>query len=565
MQIKCGVIEKKINSTKHSFKTDSDFTIDAKLKEPCDEDNPVFLILNKNKDINYVKVPKWGYYWVTDIVHPTNELIELHCKKDVLATGIPYIKDCYIYTSYCSAHSIATEGYTMDDERLGPDYLYHTDKVPFDKTKPFDNPPPSVIYKYGASEPGEGTVLLSVIGLNAGVVTYALSPSEFVEVTKKVAEADVSTTDLLTSTFLGTSWKDACQSALYVPLKLGAFEELWSEPTKKILWGTVEIDMGRDIYYSGSPLAWASNEFFVDLPFHEDLRTVPEFAFLKGSKYTKVSFSGPTGTIDLSNDSFKYKDKIRCRETFSILDGTYTIKFFASTIGETPIAQYSCQLGWDFMKIMAYMPSTNEWAARLVTGAFKTLPKIAGGAMALGTVTAGYTMKDLAGVTSNMDSSQQATSLSTGITGAFSGSAEGAITRGGGSSAGIEGYFWKIKDELTGIEAWASKTTFCFKVETAIPAVVRDEKDPLHLSLAKLTNFHLTFGMPCNKMVRLSDHKETLGVYTYIQTVGTSIGMDWNASPVTTEWPLDLIELSELNNLLNNGVILEELDDKKDN
>lgn len=73
---------KKRNSTKRPTGGTS---TSARLKEPTSVESPVFILKSTSSDITYVQA-MGHYYFVTDIIHVNNEMIEVHCKSDALAT-----------------------------------------------------------------------------------------------------------------------------------------------------------------------------------------------------------------------------------------------------------------------------------------------------------------------------------------------------------------------------------------------------------------------------------------------------------------------------------------------
>lgn len=75
---------KKFNSTKRPA-ADAGTNIDVVLKSGTSRENPIFLIDGIDLDVNYVG---WydHYYFVTDIVLGNNNIYEIHCAQDVLAT-----------------------------------------------------------------------------------------------------------------------------------------------------------------------------------------------------------------------------------------------------------------------------------------------------------------------------------------------------------------------------------------------------------------------------------------------------------------------------------------------
>lgn len=73
---------KRINSTKQPT---GGTTITGVLKAPTSVETPVFELNGISDTINYME---WGgrYYYVKDVIHLTNDNIEVHCDADVLAT-----------------------------------------------------------------------------------------------------------------------------------------------------------------------------------------------------------------------------------------------------------------------------------------------------------------------------------------------------------------------------------------------------------------------------------------------------------------------------------------------
>lgn len=83
MQIKLYTnFSKRRNSTKQPT---GGTTVDVVFKDGCSTENPVFLINGVDLDVNYVGF-NGGYYFVDDIVLGNNNVYELHCSIDVLAT-----------------------------------------------------------------------------------------------------------------------------------------------------------------------------------------------------------------------------------------------------------------------------------------------------------------------------------------------------------------------------------------------------------------------------------------------------------------------------------------------
>src|SRR5574343_826021 len=88
-----GRTPKRINSTSRLFNSVGT-NLSCKLKSPCSMQMPVFRVqgLTKGTLYNYCKFED-NYYWVDDVVYLTNNIHELHCHLDPLATFSDDIKD----------------------------------------------------------------------------------------------------------------------------------------------------------------------------------------------------------------------------------------------------------------------------------------------------------------------------------------------------------------------------------------------------------------------------------------------------------------------------------------
>lgn len=114
-EIKLGIVTKKRNSTKIPAAEEMTRTESVVLKENCSDYNPVFL-LNLSENIfpyNYVQWDNW-YYFIDDVIRGRNNLFEVHCTQDVLATYKSYI----LQTTAFVAHSSVSGGTWLPDKRI---------------------------------------------------------------------------------------------------------------------------------------------------------------------------------------------------------------------------------------------------------------------------------------------------------------------------------------------------------------------------------------------------------------------------------------------------------------
>ena len=94
-----GSFSKRRNSTKQPSTLSDQRTVT--LKEGCSQDKPVFIVTGNNFNYNYCM---WDgkYYFIDDIVSLKNNLIEIHCVIDVLATYKADILNSTQFVSYSS-------------------------------------------------------------------------------------------------------------------------------------------------------------------------------------------------------------------------------------------------------------------------------------------------------------------------------------------------------------------------------------------------------------------------------------------------------------------------------
>ena len=126
VQVSFGATSKRINSTSQTYTTYAS-NVDVILKDPCSSQTPVFRVTrsafgNNPLTFNYAQWGSW-YYWVDDIVYLTNDIIEIHCHLDPLATYKTAITGSYGLVIYGdSAH----HNEYADDTRFYPEKLYHS-------------------------------------------------------------------------------------------------------------------------------------------------------------------------------------------------------------------------------------------------------------------------------------------------------------------------------------------------------------------------------------------------------------------------------------------------------
>lgn len=172
MQIQVGFIKKRVNSTKRTMEVL--FTTDAILKEPTSAQSPVLLLKipeNMLRQPNYLYISVFAsHYWIDSITYTTNDLYELHCHRDALATFSHLINHTKALVKYGDEDHWSKY---LDDPRLSPDVTYSKQ---------------TINHAFSINDMHDkrlGTVALTVITYvnltESGIMTYLLLPDQYVE------------------------------------------------------------------------------------------------------------------------------------------------------------------------------------------------------------------------------------------------------------------------------------------------------------------------------------------------------------------------------------------------
>ena len=215
--VQFGTFSKRRNSTKQPTAFTDSRTVT--LKESCSQDRPVFICTGNDFNYNYC-IWDSKYYFIDEVVSLKNNLIEIHCILDPLATYKAEILASTQFVSYSS--------------QLGSSWLADT-RIPLlqQTTTSYRTQLTGILSTIG-------TFILSVVGQN-GSVTYAtLNSNDIQKIIDKIStwESDGITAALSNISFStpayertnyrvvpsGDSLTDCMQ--VLVDVIIGAFEEL---------------------------------------------------------------------------------------------------------------------------------------------------------------------------------------------------------------------------------------------------------------------------------------------------------------------------------------------------
>ena len=240
-----GSFSKRRNSTKQPATLSDQRTVT--LKESCSQDRPVFICTGNNFNYNYCM---WDskYYFIDEIVSLKNNLIEIHCVMDPLATYKSYIIASTQFVSYSS--------------QLGSSWLVDT-RIPV--LKKGNGKKVQVINPYFSRS---GTYILSVNGEN-GCELYQLSLSDIKQLLSNESQwqSDAETAFLDNLVAPGGDIVQAVENAYKVIARAGAFGNAYSEAPSCIrscIWvpfssSAFTVIANREIYLGQFPTSvWAN-------------------------------------------------------------------------------------------------------------------------------------------------------------------------------------------------------------------------------------------------------------------------------------------------------------------
>jgi hypothetical protein len=120
---------KRENSTKQPL---GGYEVECKLKQPTSWDSPVFQLKSSDLAITHVYCPNNGhYYFVNSITQVTNDIIELNCSEDVLATYKSAILgyNCFVERSSTNYDSYINDEYLSSRQTIQHQY-HSTTEIP---------------------------------------------------------------------------------------------------------------------------------------------------------------------------------------------------------------------------------------------------------------------------------------------------------------------------------------------------------------------------------------------------------------------------------------------------
>lgn len=364
MNVTIGVTNKRINSTGHTMTGTVSLT--CRLKEPTSLHDPVFLVQGLNSLSAYkYNYANWSdrYYWIDDVICVTNDIAELHCHLDPLATFDYEIKHLNAYVEFSDS---ANRTDYKDDVRFGPDH----------KLLWSAGTGASGSASMGLTTDGTGTIIVvaqtSVSFAYTGITTYAMKMSTFIQMLKNfsgVVYSDITSwsgTDiidviknyairLLTG---GNQALDNIRSAVWVPINYSYFQSNCYQEMSTVYLGPYSVTLDTGTVCVVEPHRVTTGNAIINLG-RPLVNTGHEW--LNSPKYCSVQLTHPCGFVELNNYEVMETDKLYLWWALQPTKGEYVIRITTeATKDSMTVSTVSGNLAADMLYIVPPSGSTMD-------------------------------------------------------------------------------------------------------------------------------------------------------------------------------------------------------------
>lgn len=358
--ITIGNTSKRSNSTSQTF---TGTTLNCRLKEPTSLHDPVFYVqgLTSGAFYNYASY-RSRYFWVDDVIQMTNDISEVHCHLDSLATFKTAITNTYGLVMFGdSAHKTNYK----DDPRFGPDIKLS--RASGAGVASMD---------LGFRDPTNNsnwTVLMTVQTAGASyssVCTYAMTLSTFQNVLhgfSGVVYSDIQTwsgtdiLDILKNYAIriltgGQQALDNIRACVAVPMPLSIYSSApgsISQTSINLGPYNVTLDSGHTVYLV-DPSHVKTGNAVLSLG-----RPLPNtgYKWLNSPKYCSVKITHPGGYSEINDPSLINNSYVYAWYSVGICSGEYVIRFTSEDSKDSDtISLLSGCVGVDVFRLV---PSSN--------------------------------------------------------------------------------------------------------------------------------------------------------------------------------------------------------------
>lgn len=545
-----GKTSKRINSTSQAFDTKITLS-DVYLKTPCDSEIPVFQLtyssvvtqsLASVANLNYLQWGSW-YYWIDKRIYLDNDILELHCHLDPLATYKSAITSSYGLVIYGDSSHHNTY---CDDTRFFPEKLnkHISNSIPLFNITPSAEGCVIMTFTQTSTLDWMDPTHTQIAG--TGLHTAIMSTSAFQNCIGDLTDFDcltgwsgdgaleiVQAFQRMIQSTGGGSLLDNIQRCVWLPFKLNELLTAigsgnYTQRTGLMLGGVLSANT---TWYETTNTFVLNREADLGISINDltnNSSSQPN-PFLKNDRWMSLQITTPGGYSNIPTECFKDANFLYLRSSLCINDGSFTVKVSREKAGSPAVktfndtlASFSGCVGVNIKGSIYGGPSTSakiaDAGAAIVTGALAMgIGSIAGGAIA--------GMEGGAAIGALIEKSGMqlgAKTISSGISGSMPGSNINVTAPSGSFGGSVTSLFIsKTPASLTYYaECWAPK------------------------DLDNYGSYCAKYGYPCNQYLQLS----TLATGSYCQCAGFSVQGAAGASEAA---------LSTINSYVNAGIYLD--------
>lgn len=329
--VSIGTTDKRINSTKQTFS--SSYSADCKLKEPCSMHDPVFVVqgLSKSNFYNYASF-EGRYYRVDNIVYLTNDIQEVHCSLDALATYKTAIKNTPAFVQFCST----VQNHWADDPRFNVE----KEDTSYSSTKEIET-----LSIFDES----GTVVLRYMdsGNGGGVKQVAMTMSAFGDLFDDLYnELGGHTFEEIVALLGGVgSWRDNIISCTWLPFDMDQYYGQWAA---QIRLGCIicPVDTPFTVKFIDGLVPIRKRTVGVTINF-DDVLDMP---FLRNARWYGLQFVSPFGYCNVPIDTIIDNDTLYCTMVANLISGDISYRLTEDSKGNGQVlGSFSGNVAMDMM------------------------------------------------------------------------------------------------------------------------------------------------------------------------------------------------------------------------
>ena len=399
-----GRSQKRINSTSRVMNAGGT-TLSCKLKEPCSMQTPVFQVqgLTKGTLYNYAKFED-NYYWVDDVVYLTNNIQEVHCHLDPLATFRDDIKESKGLVIYGSA---ANWDKFVDDGRFQPEIFSKSQAGIGDEAGMFGlNPGGCVIMTFTQTSSVSWLDPDQTAVTDCGIHVALMSMSAFKDCIADLNNFNVTggiieIAQAFGRAFAGGSLLDNILRVIWLPFDYDdVVAKCCSGSDYKfgLMLGGVLNDHTPWYELPAAAMYTHTGSFTVDWDTLTD-----SLSFLRHDRWLSLQINNAGGFMSVPIDRFtNASDTLYYKTAFCLADGSWSFKISSSNTYRDTLVSNSGNCSVNLMGTVYMGPTTSNMIA-------DTLAKFEAAAVALGVGTV------VAGVATGGGIKSAATGISGGV------------------------------------------------------------------------------------------------------------------------------------------------------